>query len=37
MVLINDKKEIKGAHDIMRDTKYYDKMSKKYKKYLGVK
>ena len=37
MVLINDKKEIKGAHDIMRDTKYYDKMSEKYKKYLGIK
>ena len=37
MVLINDKKEIKGAHDIMKDTKYYDKMSVKYKKYLGVK
>ena len=37
LVLINNKKEIKKAHDIILKTKYYDKMSKKYKKYLGVK
>ena len=37
LVLINNKKEIKKAHDIIKKTKYYDKMSKKYKKYLGVK
>jgi len=37
LVLINNKKEIKKAHDLIKKTKYYDKMSKKYKKYLGVK
>ena len=37
LVLINNKKEIKIAHDNILKTKYYDKMSSKYKKYLGVK
>ena len=37
LVLINNKKDIKKAHDTILKTKYYDKMSKKYKKYLGVK
>tara|TARA_B100001079_G_C16202633_1_gene422159 strand:- start:185 stop:661 length:477 start_codon:yes stop_codon:yes gene_type:complete len=37
LVLINNKKEIKIAHDNILKTKYYDKMSEKYKKYLGVK
>ena len=37
LVLINNKKEIKIAHDNILKTKYYDKMNKKYKKYLGVK
>ena len=37
LVLINNKKEIKKAHDIILKTKYYDKMDTKYKKYLGVK
>jgi len=37
LVLINNKKEIKKAHDIIKKTKYYDKMDSKYKKYLGVK
>ena len=36
MVLINDKKEIYHAHQGVKKTKYYDKMSLKYKKYLGV-
>jgi hypothetical protein len=37
LVLINNKKEIKKAHDVIKKTKYYDKMDPKYKKYLGVK
>ena len=37
LVLINNKKEIKIAHDNILKTKYFDKMGKKYKKYLGVK
>jgi len=37
LVLINNKKEIKIAHDNILKTKYYDKMDPKYKKYLGVK
>lgn len=37
LILINNKKEIKRAHDIILKTKYYDKMDLKYKKYLGVK
>ena len=36
MVLINDKKDIYYAHKSMQNTKYYDKMDSKYKKYLGV-
>jgi len=36
MVLINDKKDIYYAHQNIKKTKYYDKMSLKYKKYLGV-
>jgi len=37
LVLINNKKEIKKAHNTILKTKYYDKMDPKYKKYLGVK
>jgi len=37
LVLINNKKEIKIAHNNILKTKYYDKMDPKYKKYLGVK
>ena len=37
MVLINDKKDIYYAHKSMQNTKYYDKMDVKYKKYLGIK
>ena len=36
MVLINDKKDIYYAHKSMQNTKYYDKMNVKYKKYLGI-
>ena len=36
MVLINDKKDIYYAHKSMQNTKYYDKMDVKYKKYLGI-
>jgi len=36
MILINDKKDIYYAHKSMQNTKYYDKMDSKYKKYLGV-
>ena len=36
MVLINDKKDIYYAHKSMQNTKYYDKMDSKYKKYLGI-
>ena len=37
MVLINNKKDIYYAHKSMKNTKYYDKMDVKYKKYLGIK
>ena len=37
LVLINDKKDIYYAHKKLRETKYYDKMDPKYKKYLGIK
>ena len=37
LVLINNKKDIYYAHKSLQNTKYYDKMSKKYKKYLGIK
>jgi len=37
LVLINDKKDIYYAHQSMKKTKYYDKMSSKYKEYLGIK
>ena len=37
LVLINNKKDIYLAHQGIKKTKYYDKMSGKYKKYLGVK
>ena len=37
MVLINNKKDIYYAHKSMQNTKYYDKMDSKYKRYLGVK
>ena len=36
LVLINDKKDIYYAHKKIQETKYYDKMSNKYKKYLGL-
>ncbi len=36
LVLINDKKDIYYAHKSMKNTKYYDKMDSKYKKYLGL-
>ena len=36
LVLINDKNDIYYAHQNIKNTKYYDKMSSKYKKYLGV-
>ena len=36
MILINDKKDIYYAHKSMQNTKYYDKMDSKYKKYLGI-
>ena len=34
---IETKKEIQKAHSNIIKTKYYEKMSEKYKKYLGVK
>lgn len=37
LILINPKKQINEAHKSMLDTKYYDKMSDKYKKHLNVK
>ena len=37
MILINNKKDIYYAHKSMQNTKYYDKMDSKYKKYLGIK
>jgi len=36
MILINDRKDIYSAHKSMKNTKYYDKMNIKYKKYLGI-
>jgi len=36
MILINDKRDIYYAHKSMKNTKYYDKMELKYKKYLGI-
>ena len=36
LVLINDKKDIYFAHKKIQETKYYDNMSDKYKKYLGL-
>ena len=37
LVLINNKKDIYFALKKIQETKYYDKMSNKYKNYLGVK
>ena len=37
LVLINNKKDIYFAWKKIQETKYYDKMSNKYKNYLGVK
>ena len=37
LILINPKKQINDAHKSMLDTKYYDKMSDKYKKFLNIK
>ena len=37
LILINPKKQINDAHKSLLKTKYYDKMSSKYKKYLNVK
>ena len=37
LILVNPKKEIQTAHENLLKTKYYDNMSDKYKKYLGVK
>ena len=37
LVLINPKKQINEAHTSLLKTKYYDNMSKKYKKYLNIK
>tara|TARA_R110000744_G_scaffold35951_1_gene82959 strand:+ start:332 stop:814 length:483 start_codon:yes stop_codon:yes gene_type:complete len=36
LILINNQKEINQAHSKIMKTSYFDKMSKKYKKYLGV-
>mgnify|MGYP004404780179 CR=1 FL=1 len=36
MVLINNQKEINQAHKKIMKTSYFDKMSEKYKKYLGL-
>ena len=36
LILINNKKDIYYAHKSMKNTKYYDKMDSKYKKYLGI-
>jgi hypothetical protein len=36
LVLINNKKDINLAHKNILNTKYFDKMDGKYKKYLGV-
>jgi len=35
LILINPKKQINEAHSSLLKTKYFDKMSNKYKKYLG--
>ena len=37
LILVNPKKEINDAHKNLLNTKYFDKMSDEYKKYLGVK
>ena len=36
LILVNPKQQINDAHKLMLDTKYYDNMSEKYKKYLNV-
>jgi len=36
LILINPKQQINDAHKSMLNTKYYDNMSSKYKKYLNV-
>ena len=36
LVLINNLKDINSAHKTILNTKYYDKMDGKYKKYLGI-
>ena len=36
LILVNPKEEIQTAHESLLKTKYYDNMSDKYKKYLGV-
>jgi hypothetical protein len=36
LILINNTKEINKAHKNILKTKYFDKMSEKYKKYLGL-
>ena len=36
LVLINNLKHINSAHKTILNTKYYDKMDGKYKKYLGI-
>ena len=37
LILINNQKEINTAHERMLKTKYFDKMSIKYKEFLGIK
>ena len=37
LILINPKQQINDAHKSMLDTKYFDKMSDKYKKFLNIK
>tara|TARA_B100000497_G_C7280581_1_gene194430 strand:- start:31 stop:504 length:474 start_codon:yes stop_codon:yes gene_type:complete len=36
LILINNKKELQKTHNTILKTKYFDKMSVKYKKYLGI-
>ena len=36
LILVNPKQQVNDAHKLMLDTKYYDNMSEKYKKYLNV-
>ena len=36
LILINNQKEINKAHKNIMKTSYFDKMSDKYKKYLGI-